>query len=401
MQGTQKSVTPQFMAGLEASQGIQQEIDKFRYKSFFERHKAAAAAVSIAGTAFLGLLSIACAVNFLAEKIGAAIPFFPVAVIVAVIILGALELLKTYALSNLFKTYYYGKLHHGKGEIAGGLSAGTAVLIALSAVLSIVGADCFLNRSTDKSKEISLQGLAKTDSARAVFDSKILALDSTIKEIESAKTKRWGKLLTPAENEQILNLQKRIAETETAKNAEISETKDGTKSRISETKTAALSAANIGGLIATFNEAGIILCAWFAWFFSYKVANEEKLKQAAGLSGSANGNEITITEETRNGGALPNGEKKGIGFSFGSKVSPTAGVATSEKPSAPLSDLSEKPSATVSVAGADGQRVCLNCGKEFQSKQWTTKYCPIPKDVCRKQFWENKTGKTLINGKKR
>ncbi len=426
MQDTQNTISPQLWANIETKQGIETEIQKFRFKSFYERHKAAAAAVGAAGTAFMGLLSIGCAVMFLAEKLAAAIPFYAVAVIVAVVILGALELLKTYTLSNLFESFYYEKLHHGTGKISGSLAVGAVILIGLSAALSILGADYFIMQSADKSKEITLQGFAKVDSARAVFDAKILALESTIKEIESGKVDRWGKMLTPSENKQILNLQARIAETETAKNAAVSEQKDGTQSAISETKESAMSSATIGGLIATFNEAGIVLCVWFVWFFAFKVANESKLigkelgmKQANG--GTVQSNEVIIETETATaGGTLPNGEKKGIGFNFGQKV---ANEPLAQKPAVPVNEaLKNKPIneplhneplhneplkngvlsppvGTIIIGKDYGNppRKC-KCGQWFHWKLAHKESCT--KD-CQIGNWEAKTGKKFVAGKKR
>jgi len=453
MQINQNQITPQMWANIETKDGINEQVQKFRYRSFYERHKGAAAAAGAFGTAFLGLLSIGCAIMYVSEKIALAVGNYIIAALIAAIILVALELLKTYALSGLFESFYYEKLHKGTGKWAAGLAVGCVVLIAISAALSVLGAESYTLQSADKSKEITLQGFAKVDSARAVFDAKILALENTIKEIESGKVDRWGKMLTKSENKQILNLQTRIADIEADKKAAISEQKTGTSTAISETKTSAMSAATVGGLIAFFNEAAIIFCAWFVWFFAFKVANEERLKAetpAAGGKAPANEDNHVSIENLTNNTAPNNGEKKGIGFSFGTKVAPTdaakasptdAGKASTVKaPAAEPTPLKAPTNEPVKVAPAvkplplkadagkastvvmdepstvepaplkapaneptagkaSTVKQCLNCGKEFTSNRYNAKYCPLPKDVCRVAFWEAETGKKVILGK--
>lgn len=433
MQDNQKQISPQTWAKIETADGVKEQVEKFRFKSFYEKHKGAAAAAGAFGTVFLGLLSIGCAIMYVSEKIALAVGNFAVAALIAAIILVSIEILKTYALSGLFESFYYGKINHGTGKVNGALAVGCAVLIGISALLSVLGAESYTLASADKSVEISLQGNARIDSARAVFDAKIAALELSLQEINAGKAKRWGKLLTPSENQQILNIQARISETEAAKNAAVSEAKAGTESEIKETKTSAMSAATVGGLIAFGNETAIIFCAWFVWFFAYMVAREEKLKAANLAAGSVAANEKTdnvdndIVIENCNGngnGKLLNETKKGIGFNFGQKVAnepPAVPVneplskkaadpvneALANEPltneplaNEPLGNAVLSPPAGTIIVGKDygnPPRLC-KCGTWFHWKLAHKENCGSD---CQVKSWETKTGKKIIPGRKR
>lgn len=370
-----------FFADYSAKEDVRKESSKLEFKTFYQKHKRLVKVLPFIHYGLFSVFSIGTAIFYLSDKVFSMLPIMELALILSFALLAIYEFLKSYLFSNLFQSWFYSVIHHGKGTANLFLGFACLLMLSGSVFLSVSGAKVAALKLADKSTLIQKQGNASLDSLNAVYASKISKYEQSIQKIEANKPKRWAGLLSNSENKQILNIQKRIDQTEderkaAIKNASISITINANKSLSKAENTAIVIMC-----ISLINESLIVVCVWFGWFYSYKVRKEKETLASNSQSVDTNYIEYLLRTMNVNGLSFANMETSGAGV------------------------IAQKPLGFDYVRNNNGERntvnvgnkTCKNCGSSFEAKHWNAQYCG---DACRIKSWEKRTGKKVRKGKK-
>jgi hypothetical protein len=261
----------------------------------------------------------------------------------------------------------------------------SVLLLSISIYLSVLGSRSIALTFGDETESVLASGDALRDSLETSYGARVALAEASITALESNRKHRWGGLLSASENRQILNIQERIARLEAEKSAAVTAALSETSAKASKSFEAALGASWVLVAVSSVNELLIVLCAWFPWYFSYKVRHEKKVLTAgSGLAERGYIEHLLRVLTISDGFLTP----------FNPVVSSFPGISGSGH----LTDsVPDKCSDSVPDKKTD-KKACKKCGAGFEAKHWAAKYCG---ESCRIAAWEERTGRKFIKGTKR
>jgi len=373
----EKAPENKYIESAEYARKIQGAYHRMRPKIFIERFKNLNL-ISQIGIFFFPIISIVTSVSFMYGHIQMAINNIYVAIVIAVLLLGIVELTKNHLLSNALDTFF----SNSGRSLATFLFA--FLFSALSFIMSYNGAE-MLVKNLDTSKEVikdsSLVNLAAIDNDYSV---QIAAEQAKIENINQMAKKQWHGLHTPQQTNLLTSLEANINLLRGLKEKE--------KERILSDKTVSLSIAEnevnynawIFKLFAAIIELMLIISITFNAFYAFKTVREDlDLKEYKGDPGKYQSlgikdfKSIAVSTQVQ----APN-----IGLNTNNERNVIAGFLkqTNFNEQSPINDHR--------ITEESKKRTCKHCGNDFEFKHWNKTYCS---DTCRIEYWENKTGQKL------
>jgi len=384
-----KAETNKYIESAEYARKVQSAYFRLRPKIFIERFKNLNTIAQI-GIFFFPVISIITSISFIYGHIQMAINNIYVAIIIAVLLLGIVELTKNHLLSNALDTFFS---NSGRSL---GTFAFAFLFSALSFIMSYNGAEMLVKNLDNSKQEIKDSTSYQLAAIESNYNNQIAIEQSKIAAINEMAKKQWHGLNTPQQTTLLNSLESNVKDLRLLMEKKRDEILTDKTVNLQQADQSVNYNAWIFKLFAAIIEVMLILSITFNAFYAFKTVREDlDLKEFKSDPAKYQANE---TNKFKSITASPQIQAPSIGLNSGNDRSVIKGFLADFFNENPMvhDDRAQSENDFVhddrAQTKSEGKRVCKNCGNEFEFKHWNKTYCS---SECRINFWENNTGKIL------
>lgn len=255
----------------------------FQKKTFYEENINMFKATSVAEY-FFQFVSVFFAFEFVGERFSILFPeylkgFF-LEIVLSLIAMIFLEFFKVFFIKDFLKSYFQNQIELSKAKYSTFIIS--LLLIFISFFTTIKGSEDYIDKMTNKEKEIKNEFVFNKDSISKVFNSQIDKIEKEnerIKKEVAAKIKAKKLLIFPQnEKEILLKNEEKITSLNLKLKDELNEHKEERNEVIVKNKDFSLKNIYYALFFTIFTEVMLLLCVYFQCYFLYYVFIENTLE---------------------------------------------------------------------------------------------------------------------------